>query len=204
MSGKKRSKKIVVVDWDARTLRVVHALMGKRGPKIDRVLAVAIPKGKTMELIVQKAVELGVSAIQPLVTEHTVVRVEGEEAEKKRGKWQRVALEACKQCGQNVLPEVFGVGSLETWIASREGGRCGLMASLAAGAVPLREATSELPESLAELDLLVGPEGDFSEEETAVAIEGGFQPMSLGEMTMRVETAVMFALSVLGYELWLE
>ena len=59
-----------------------------------------------MELIVQKAVELGASAIQPLMTEHTVVRVDGKEALKKREKWQRVAVEACKQCGRNVLPPV--------------------------------------------------------------------------------------------------
>ena len=70
------------------------------------VLLVAVPKGKTMDLIVQKAVELGVSVIQPLITERTVVRLGEKGLSKKREKWQRVALEACKQCGQNLLPDV--------------------------------------------------------------------------------------------------
>jgi 16S rRNA (uracil1498-N3)-methyltransferase len=163
-------------------------------------LAVAIPKGKTMELIVQKAVELGASAIQPLMTEHTVVRVDGKEALKKREKWQRVAVEACKQCGRNVLPPVHAPATLEDWLAMR-GGRAGLVASLAKGAVPMRTAIEQLPEELAELDLLIGPEGDLSLAETEAATAGGFQAVSFGEITLRMETAVMFGLSVLGYEL---
>jgi 16S rRNA (uracil1498-N3)-methyltransferase len=162
---------------------------------------VAIPKGKTMELIVQKAVELGVSAIQPLVTEHTVVRVEGKDAVRKGGKWQRVALEACKQCGQNLLPLVHAPAGFGSWLSERGGERRGIMASLAEGARPFREVIAELPDGVDELDVLIGPEGDFSAGETTAAVESGFQPVTLGVITLRVETAVLFCLSVLGYEL---
>ena len=75
-------------------------------PVAHLTLCQAVPKGANMDLIIQKSVELGVSAIIPLVTNRTIVRLNAREAEAKRQKWQRIALEACKQCGQNTLPEV--------------------------------------------------------------------------------------------------
>jgi 16S rRNA (uracil1498-N3)-methyltransferase len=75
------------------------------------------------------------------------------------------------------------------------------MASLAEGARPFREVIAELPDGVDELDVLIGPEGDFSAGETTAAVESGFQPVTLGVITLRVETAVLFCLSVLGYEL---
>jgi len=163
-------------------------------------LVVAIPKGKMMDLVVQKAVELGVDQIQPLVTEHTVVRLEDGSGADKREKWQRVALEACKQCGRNFVPEVRTVASLEEVLRDRDG-RVGMLASLSEGAVPLKEVLGGLPEELKGVDLLVGPEGDFSVGETESAVAGGFQLVSFGPLTLRVETAVMYGLSALGYEL---
>ncbi len=112
-----------------------------------------------------------------------------------------MALEACKQCGQNFVTEVFAPVSLEDWLAGRGGERRGLMASLAEGALPLRAGIAELPEELRELDFLIGPEGDFSEGEREAALAEGLRAVSLGGMTLRVETAVLFGLSVLGYEL---
>lgn len=170
-----------------------------RSPTIT--LAVAVPKGKTMDLIVQKAVELGVDFIQPLITEHTVVRMDEKEANKKSEKWQRVALEACKQCGRNVLPPVAVAVTLEKWLAGRGSARAGLLASLAEGVVPMKEAVRGLSTDLVDLDLLIGPEGDLSAAESEAARQVGFQPVSFGEIVLRVETAVMFGLSVLAYEL---
>ena len=163
-------------------------------------LVVAIPKGKMMDLVVQKAVELGVDQIQPLVTEHTVVRLEDGNGAGKREKWQRVALEACKQCGRNFVPEVRAVASLEEVLGER-GGRAGLLASLREDAVSLKEVLGGLPAGLEGVDLLIGPEGDFSAAETESAVAGGFQLVSFGSLTLRVETAVMYGLSVLGYGL---
>ena len=170
----------------------------RAGPGIG--LVVAIPKGKMMELVVQKAVELGVDQIQPLVTEHTVVRLEDESGAGKREKWQRVALEACKQCGRNFVPEVRAVASLEKVLGDR-GGRAGLLASLRDDAVSLKKVLGGLPAELEGVDLLIGPEGDFSAAETESAVAGGFQLVSFGPLVLRVETAVMYGLSALGYEL---
>lgn len=165
-------------------------------------LCVAIPKGKTMELIVQKAVELGVATIQPLVTERTVVRLDGREAEKKREKWQRIALETCKQCGQDHLPVVAMPLEMGAWLEQRSAGGMALMASLADGARGFRALLRERegPTPPARIEFLVGPEGDFTEEETALAIAAGFQPVGLGEIVLRVETAALFGLSALRYE----
>lgn len=81
-------------------------------------LCQAIPKGANMDLIIQKAVELGVSAIVPLITDRTIVRLNAREAEAKRQKWQRIALEACKQCGQNTLPAVELPVPFAEWLAA--------------------------------------------------------------------------------------
>ncbi|NNC86843.1 MAG: RNA methyltransferase, partial [Akkermansiaceae bacterium] len=161
-------------------------------------LCVAIPKGKTMELVVQKAVELGVARIQPLVTERTVVKVH--DAGKKQSKWQRVALEACKQCGQNVLPVVAAPQAVGDWLPGRGEGAAGLVASLAGGAREFRGVLRGFAEPPAAVDLLIGPEGDFTPEEIAAAVAAGFVPVSLGGIVLRVETAALYALSALRYE----
>jgi 16S rRNA (uracil1498-N3)-methyltransferase len=162
------------------------------------VLAQAVPKGKTMDLIVQKAVELGVSAIQPLITRHTVVQVEEDEASRKSAKWQRVALEACKQCGQDLLPEVLPVRDFADWLADSSGD-LKIIASLFPGARPLREILRDagIP---GRVTLLVGPEGDFSATEGAAAVEAGFLPASLGSIVLRAETAAFFGISAIRYE----
>jgi len=173
-------------------------------PSVPQVLAPqitlfqAIPKGKTMDLIVQKAVELGVAIIQPVLTRHTVVRLEPEEAQRKAEKWQRVALEACKQCGQNTLPEVRLPLPLHEALATASPASIRVLASLAPGARPLRDLLrGESPQSV---DVLVGPEGDFSAEETAAALAAGFLAATLGSIVLRAETAAFFALGALRYE----
>jgi len=159
-------------------------------------LAQAIPKGRNMDLIVQKAVELGIAVIQPLVTRHTIVHPREDKSEK----WRRIALEACKQCGQDQLPAIAEPLGFDRWIATQAAGtELKLIASLAAGAKPLRQVLHAHP-GTTRATLLIGPEGDFSADETAVALAAGFLPMSLGEIVLRVETAAIYCLSALRYE----
>ncbi|MEN9974582.1 MAG: hypothetical protein RLZZ282_588 [Verrucomicrobiota bacterium] len=157
-------------------------------------LAQAIPKGKTMDLIVQKAVELGIAAIQPLVTRHTIVQP----GHGKSDKWRRTALEACKQCGQDTLPAIAEPQAMDRWLAMPTPG-LKLIASLAHGAQPLRDVLRTQPGTTA-ATLLVGPEGDFSPEEIDQSLAAGFLPVSLGAIVLRVETATFFCLSALRYE----
>ncbi len=149
-----------------------------------------------MDLIVQKSVELGIAAIQPLVTRYTVVQP----GDGKSEKWRRNALEACKQCGQDTLPDIAEPLTFEKWLVSHaEIPGLKLIASLAPGAKPFREVLKNHP-TTTQATLLVGPEGDFSAEETAAAIAAGFLPISLGSIVLRVETATIFCLSALRYE----
>lgn len=166
----------------------------------------AIPKGKNMDLIVQKATELGAAAVYPIVSDRTVVRLDKSEAESKREKWQRVAVEACKQCGQNFLPVVgLPLGMDDALARHAPEYELVIIASLQAGARHLKALLEEHagmrgkpPGSVL---LLIGPEGDFTPAEISRALARGAQPMSLGPIVLRAETAAIYGLSVLSHEL---
>ncbi len=193
--GSRASAEILSVSRDRVPLRLGE-ILPSRSPLPAITLAQAIPKGKNMDLIVQKSVELGIAAIQPLVTRFTVVQP----GEGKSEKWRRNALEACKQCGQDTLPEIAEPLAFDRWIGSQAASPgLKLIASLATGAVPLRKILRDHPKTT-QATLLVGPEGDFSADETAAAIAAGFLPISLGSIVLRVETATLFCLSALRYE----
>lgn len=199
--GRGRSAGAEILDVSKSELRLElgqDVLAPKLEPEI--CLAQAVPKGKTMDLIVQKAVELGVSRIRPLITRNTVVQVDGDDAPRKSAKWQRVALEACKQCGQDLLPEVLPVRDFASWVDDSEGD-LKIIASLLPGVRSLREVLRMAgPGSPRRVTLLVGPEGDFSAAEGAAAMEAGFLPASLGSIVLRAETAAFFGISAIRYE----
>ncbi len=193
--GRRASAEVLRVSRERVALRIGEIQPSKR-PLPAITLAQAIPKGKNMDLIVQKSVELGVAAIQPLVTRFTVVQP----GEGKSDKWRRNALEACKQCGQDTLPEIADPLSFDRWIASQSNvSGLKLIASLAPGAMPLRETLRQHPATLV-ATVLIGPEGDFSADEIATALAMGFIPVSLGTIVLRVETATLFCISALRYE----
>ena len=168
-------------------------------PSADIHLIQSIPKGGNMELIVQKAVELGISSIQPLITENTVARPE--QMEKKLVKWQRIALEACKQCGQNYLPKIHSVAKFSDWITNASSNaELNLVAALLPSSLPMHEVFSKnTPKTSA--SFLIGPEGDFSDNEYQQIIATDYQPVSLGDIVLRVETATLYCLSVIKHEL---
>ena len=193
--GRRASAEILSISRDRVPLKLGE-IVPSRAPLPAITLAQAIPKGKNMDLIVQKSVELGVAAIQPLVTRNTVVQP----GDGKSEKWRRNALEACKQCGQDTLPVIAEPLAFDRWIATQvEAPGLKLIASLAPGARPLRTVLRGNPATTA-ATLLVGPEGDFSAEETTAALAAGFLPVSLGSIVLRVETATLFCLSALRYE----
>ncbi len=170
-------------------------------PVAGLTLALAIPKGAHMDLIVQKAVELGVSRIVPLVTERTVVRLDAAQAEAKAVKWRRTALEACKQCGVNALPVVEAPQSYASFLAREDLPGLRLQCAILPQSRPLREVLEAGRASGAhEAVLLIGPEGDFSPAEYAAAAPL-YTPVSLGPIILRVETAVFMALSAARYAL---
>jgi 16S rRNA (uracil1498-N3)-methyltransferase len=168
-------------------------------------LAQAIPKGKSMDLIVQKATELGVAKIVPLLSDRTVVQLEEAELSKKREKWKQVVIEAAKQSGQDWLPEIAGPITPKQFFAEFDRYELPLVASLQNDArsfkkvlANFREQHGRRPSSAL---ILVGPEGDFTPAETSWAKSAGCIPVSLGPIVLRTETAAIYSLSVLAYEL---
>jgi 16S rRNA (uracil1498-N3)-methyltransferase len=171
------------------------------------VLGQAIPKGKNMDLIVQKAVEIGAAEIAPIISDRTIVHVDSESAAQKQSKWQQIAVEAAKQCGQNWLPHVHAPRKLSDLfsVAGDKSFDLQLIGSLQPGAQHLKESLADYsnehqhrPRSVL---MLVGPEGDFTPAELALARRHGCQPITLGPIILRVETAAIYCLSILSYEL---
>jgi 16S rRNA (uracil1498-N3)-methyltransferase len=174
------------------------------------VLGQAIPKGKNMDLIMQKAVEIGATEIAPIVSDRTIVQVDSQSAAQKQSKWQQIAVEAAKQCGQNWLPHVHAPRKLSEFlsVAAAESFDLQLIGSLQPGARHLKQVLADYsnehqrpPRSVL---MLVGPEGDFTPAELALARRHGCQPITLGPIILRVETAAIYCLSVLSYELLVE
>ena len=168
-------------------------------------LGQAIPKGKNMDLIVQKAVEIGAAEIAPLISERTIVDLDAKDAEQKQAKWQQIAIEAAKQCGQNWLPTVQTPRKLKDFFAEHAAHDLRLIGSLQPDALHLKQILSDYRERHGDRPqttlMMVGPEGDFTPAELALAKSHGCQPITLGPIILRVETAAIYCLSVLSYEL---
>jgi 16S rRNA (uracil1498-N3)-methyltransferase len=168
-------------------------------------LGQAIPKGKNMDLIVQKAVEIGAAEIAPILSDRTVVRLDEESAASKQTKWQTVAIEAAKQCGQNWLPQVRTPQTLAQFFQNHRGFDLQLIGSLQSDAVHLKKIlaqfSTEHGDRPANVLMLVGPEGDFTPAELSLARSQGCRPITLGPIVLRVETASIYCLSILSYEL---
>lgn len=170
-------------------------------------LAQAVPKGKNMDLILQKGVELGAAEIVPLLTSRTVVRMDdADDAERKRSRWQQIALEACKQCGRNSVPRVAAPVTIGEFLKGLTPSDSVLLASLQPDARPIKEVLAESSSFSGELPrkviVMVGPEGDFTPEEIGQMKEAGAAAVTLGPTILRAETAALYCLSVLGHELF--
>jgi 16S rRNA (uracil1498-N3)-methyltransferase len=204
-AGRELTAEITNVDEDGIRLRKLHE--SETAPLRCRiVLGQAIPKGKNMDLIVQKAVEIGAAEIAPIISDRAVVKLDSESASQKQTKWQQIAIEAAKQCGQNWLPLIQAPKKLATFLSALDQPfDLRLIGSLQPDAQHLKKILetywSEHGDRPRNVLMLVGPEGDFTPAELALARQHGCQPITLGPIILRVETAAIYCLSVLSYEL---
>ena len=167
-------------------------------------LAQALTKPKSMDLIIQKATELGVSELAALQSDHSVAHVDDEKVEARVEKWQKLTIEAAKQCGQNWLPVVHPPRAPKDFVTEIPRGAVKLIASLQNEAKPLKSVLREHIPALkpgTPIVVMIGPEGDFTPAEIGQARSAGFIPVSLGRIILRAETAAFFALSAIAYEL---
>jgi 16S rRNA (uracil1498-N3)-methyltransferase len=157
-------------------------------------LALGMPANDRMDWLVEKATELGVASIQPLMTERSVLRLSGERADKKIAHWQSVAIAACEQCGGNRVPQVLPVKTIQAWLKIQppKGTDARWLLSLCEGSSAL---TQHLAHGTAGCTtFLSGPEGGLSASEEAAAADCGFTPVTLGPRILRAETAALSAL----------
>jgi len=168
-------------------------------------LVQAIPKGRTMEMIVQKATELGVESIVPILCERSVPQFDPEDADGKVRKWTATAVEAIKQCGRAWLPRIEPPTTLSEYLSRNEKRDLTLIASLQNGARHhrhyLEAFATEHQRSPKSVAVWIGPEGDFTPGEIHAVTSCGALPITLGPLVLRSDTAAIYSLAVIGYEL---
>jgi 16S rRNA (uracil1498-N3)-methyltransferase len=195
---------VVTTSHDRVELRILekHA---HPPPPCALTLLQALPKGKLIESIIQKATELSASRVVPLLSERVVVHLGADDTSRKADKWQAVAIEAIKQCGSPWLPKVDAPLTPEQFLARRETFDLSLIGSLQSDArhprqflQGFRSAHGRNPTSVG---VWVGPEGDFTLGELQAVQATGAKPITLGPLVLRADTAAIYCLSVLNYEL---
>lgn len=159
---------------------------------LNITLIQAISSGDRMDFTIQKAVELGVTAIQPISSQRSVVKLSGERAEKRREHWQNVVISACEQCGRAFVPEVRPATSLAQWLGQSETAALRIMLSPGAP-----QSLSELQKPSGNIQMLIGAEGGLTEDEISLATTHQFTPIRLGKRILRTETAALTAISSL-------
>ena len=177
----------------AVSVRVSASRSEDRESPLQVTLAQAVSSGERMDYTIQKAVELGVSAVQPLLSERCVVRLSGERAAKRVLHWQNVVAAACEQCGRNRVPEVLPLLSLRDWL-EQPATTDGLRLLLAPGAAT---GLRELPRPAGVVTVLAGPEGGLTATEAEDAGRAGFLPLRLGPRVLRTETAAVALLAAM-------
>ncbi|HOO21495.1 MAG TPA: RsmE family RNA methyltransferase [Kiritimatiellia bacterium] len=198
-AGRTGEAEVVSAGKRSATVRIRSRRMAD--PRVPRrILMQALVREQKMDWLIQKAVELGVSEIRPMQTDHAVVRIRPAEAAKKAARWQAIALAACKQSGNPWLPRIEAPRPLAE-VLGELGGVPACFGALQEGAVPLPAFFGRLRrENGPAVGLFIGPEGDFSGAEVEALLAAGVQPVTFGPIVLRVETAAVFILSALQYE----
>lgn len=188
---------VTAMDGVQVELSIDSELPADTEPPYEAVLCQAIPKGDKMDLIVQKAVELGVSSIIPFESANCVAKIKPEQREKKTARWQRIAEEAAKQCGRGIIPRVCPPCSFEEMLAGCRGKH--RYFCYECGGQALSEALSGVGADNDPVYFVIGPEGGFSPSEAERTVAAGFAAVTLGRRILRAETAPLFFLSALSY-----
>jgi 16S rRNA (uracil1498-N3)-methyltransferase len=168
---------------ERETARAVHLLAG-------------ITANDRMDWLVEKATELGVASITPLVAERSVLKLKGERAEKKLAHWQGVAVAAAEQCGRNRVPSILPAVTLAEWVKKAPPGERWVL-SLSEGTQPVAQVLGQAPKMpVTPVTVLSGPEGGLSPAEELAALSAGFLPVTLGPRVLRAETAPLAVLAL--------
>ena len=177
---------------EARILKVKKV---KASSALNIALACAIPKKVKLDYIIEKCTELGVNRIIPLITERTIVRIEGEKAAAKLRRWEKIAREASQQSGRVSFPVIDEVQKFDQAVLLTKDYDLALIPNLKSGNINIREAAGKFKGK--SVIVFIGPEGDFSEKEIKLAEDSGCTSVSLGKLVLKVDTAAMAIVSFL-------
>jgi 16S rRNA (uracil1498-N3)-methyltransferase len=171
-----------------------HAAIERESP-LPLTLAQGVSRGERMDLVVQKATELGVARLVPVLTERSIVRLDEEQSDRKSSHWRAVAISACEQCGRNRLPEVALPSRLREFLRQPPGDSVRLLLSPSA-----TQRIEDVPRPARGATVLIGPEGGLSDAEQEDALAAGFTAVNLGPRVLRTETAAIASLTLLQRE----
>ncbi|MDY0064992.1 MAG: 16S rRNA (uracil(1498)-N(3))-methyltransferase [Steroidobacteraceae bacterium] len=180
------------IDGGQVVVRLLEQLPGTAESPLRITLAQGVSRGERMDWTLQKATELGVAAVTPVLTARSVVRLDEKQALRKQAHWRGVVISACEQCGRSRIPSIAEPISLKTYLANTR--REGLRIVLSPTAPGSLAGFASLP---SRVELLIGPEGGLDDDELMAAQQSGFTPVRLGPRVLRTETAAVVALSVL-------
>lgn len=194
-----------IIGFTAETveLSLVKYIEEKTESDINIILAQCLPKGDKLELIVQKATELGAMEIIPLMSRNCVVKYDGKKSKAKVEKWQKIADEAGKQCGRSRLPKVQDIQNFSEWLKkSKEENEETLLMMCYENEeqTGIKTLLNGADNSVKKFVIIIGPEGGFSLEEADLAKSLGISSVSLGRRILRAETAAITAVSIVQYE----
>jgi 16S rRNA (uracil1498-N3)-methyltransferase len=181
---------------DRVTVAVGEHSATDRESAVNLTLVQGVSRGERMDLIVQKATELGVTSIVPVVTSRSVVRTSESRAERKVEHWRAIAMAACEQCGRNRLPQIESPVAWQAWLARRPTAGVALLLATRA-ATRLGDALT----AAANIELLIGPEGGLTPEEETAALAAGFHAVTLGPRVLRTETAAIAAIAAIQHRI---
>ena len=191
-----------IKDTDRKSKRIVVEVVRTETPSLESTseitLSQAIPKKNKMSYVVEKATELGVKRVIPLITERTIVRPDKASCARKVQRWRKTATQSSKQCGRSDIPEITEITSYKDMAESLDGYDLVLFAHLAKETISIKEAITGF--KAGKILLFIGPEGDFTPEEVKLLRKDNVRFISLGRRVLRSDTAGLFALSVLSYE----
>ena len=195
--GREFSCFIEEVKREAVIIKIKKVLPPKYGLPFNITLYQSIPKKTKMDFIVEKVIELGVNQIVPIITDRTIPEIK--DFTKKVERWKRIGMASSKQCGRTILPVISDVMHFDGALIDSKQKDLAVFASLDRDSKPLKDILRGLsPKTIA---VFVGPEGDFSPREVFMAKENGCSMCSLGSLVLKSETAAIYILSCLSYEL---
>lgn len=196
--GSAGTAKISSIAADQVDLLLEEVVSEAKEAPVDIYLAQGLPKSDKMDYIVQKAVELGVRGVFPMETEHCVVQYDQAKKSKRTERWQKIALEAAKQCGRTIVPRVESIGSLANILANVDADTVIIMLYEGQASLGIKQALAENQGK--KYLLLVGPEGGFSSKEVALCQNHGACIVTIGPRILRTETAALAGVSIVMYE----